>query len=174
MFKKSCLQFSPAAAQKLRSRARSTRWILALAGCCVLTGCRTLAPLAPVDLSEPGWTRREGQAVWQPGSGGPGIAGDLLVAKNPDGRSLVLFTKSPFPAIAAQLATNAWQVHVTPGDHTYAGRGAPPPRVLWLQLPACLAGATPPSPWCWKTLAGNSWRLENSGTGESLEGYLNP
>src|SRR5258708_3062502 len=45
-----------------------------------VVGCRTAAPLPVVNLKEPGWTVREGQAVWRRDRKAPEIAGDILVA----------------------------------------------------------------------------------------------
>src|SRR5436190_1004987 len=73
-----------------------------------LVGCRT-APLPPVNLHEPGWTVREGQAVWKRDQNTPEIAGEVLLATRPDGCTFVQFTKTPFPMIIAQTTTNHWQ-----------------------------------------------------------------
>lgn len=59
-------------------------------------------------------------------------------------------------------------------NKTYSGPGKPPARILWLWLPRCLAGETPPKKLSWQQLDKDSWRLENRATGESLEGYLSP
>src|SRR3954454_11899974 len=42
-------------------------------------GCST-APMHPVNLKEPGWTLREGQAVWKRNRNATEIAGEVLVA----------------------------------------------------------------------------------------------
>ena len=55
-----------------------------------LTGCRTIAPLPPVNLGDPLWTVREGQAVWKRDANSPEIAGDLILATDPAGRAFVL------------------------------------------------------------------------------------
>src|SRR3954468_18100353 len=70
--------------------------------------CRT-APLAPVDLKEPGWIVREGQAIWRRNKEAPEIAGELLVATR-DGMRFIQFTKTPFPMIVARSTTNRWQI----------------------------------------------------------------
>jgi hypothetical protein len=76
--------------------------------------------------------------------------------------------------VTAQYTGDSWQIRLGPENRAYAGRGTPPARVIWLHLPRCLAGGTPPDSWKWQRLAGGAWRLENNGTGEFLEGYLNP
>src|ERR1700741_4051068 len=137
-----------------------------------MLGCRTAPTLRPVNLATPGWTTREGQAVWRPRTGAPEIAGDLTVATRPDGSSFVQFTKTPIPFVVARAEGNAWQIHFVPGNKTYSGHGRPPGRIGWLQLPTSLAGVPPPKPWQWQMLGNNNWRLSNPTTGESLEGYL--
>src|SRR5262249_44449715 len=68
----------------------------------LLTGCFSASIRAPIDLTGPDWTRREGQAVWQAERHAAGVAGDLLVATHPDGRSLIQFIKPPLPFVTAQ------------------------------------------------------------------------
>jgi len=87
-----------------------------------LAGCQTIPALPPVNLSEPGWTIHEGQAVWRSKKDAPEIAGELLVAVNPDGRSFVQFTKTPLPFIVAQTTINSWQIHFVPNNRTYSAR----------------------------------------------------
>jgi hypothetical protein len=110
--------------------------------------------------------------VWRAKKDAPEIAGDLMVATNPDGRSIVQFTKTPLPFIVAECTSNSWQIQIVPNNKTYSGRGTPPARLVWLHLPQCLRGAPPPKAWTWKRLEDDRWRLENSGSGEFLEGYL--
>jgi hypothetical protein len=139
----------------------------------LLTACRTAAPLPKIDLSEPGWTVHQGQAVWRANSGAPEITGDLLLATNADGRVLVQFTKTPFPTIVAQTTPGFWQIESPAENRHHTGRGAPPERLLWFQLPRALSGSTLPHVWSWRNSPDN-WQLENSATGESLQGYLSP
>src|SRR2546421_166697 len=61
-----------------------------------LAGCALLPPLPQANLRDPGWTVREGQAVWKSKRGASDIAGEILVATQPDGRAFVQFTKTPF------------------------------------------------------------------------------
>jgi hypothetical protein len=141
----------------------------------LLTGCQTAPRLPRVDLAQPGWTTRQGQAVWRERTGEPEIAGELLVATRADGACLVEFTKTPLPMIVLQTTTNAWQFQYVPANRTYSGRGAPPTRVaVWLHLARCLAGSPPPKLWQWNVQTKNSWRLANPYSGEFLEGYLAP
>jgi hypothetical protein len=127
--------------------------------------------LPSVNLAEAGWTVREGQAVWRPKRDAPEIAGEILVATHGDSRGLVQFTKTPFPFVSARIQTNAWQIEFPTQNKHYSGRGEPPTRLLWFQLPRVISGASALKPWTWHFEA-NRWRLENLSTGESLEGYF--
>src|SRR5436190_16985831 len=102
------------------------------------TGCRTLPPLAPANLSEPGWTVRQGQAVWQSGKERPEIAGELLLATKSNGEVFVQFTKTPFPLVIAQQVANHWQVQFPTQNKSYSGLGTPPSRLIWFPLAEAL------------------------------------
>jgi len=145
--------------------------------CCLMicaAGCQTVPRLPAVNLSEPGWQVREGQAVWRAKRDAPEIAGEILLATRPDGRAFVQFTKTPFPFLIAQSRTNTWQAELPTQNRRYSGRGKPPKRLIWLYLPLILTGAAPPKGWEWQELEGGRWRLENRRTGEALEGYFTP
>jgi hypothetical protein len=137
-----------------------------------LTACRTAQQLPPLNLTESGWTTRQGQAVWRSKKGAPEISGELILATHTDGRSFVQFTKTPLPFVVAQTGTNFWQAQFVPNNKIYSGHGQPPARLVWLQLPRCLLGITPPKPWSWQRLENHGWRLENRFSGELLEGYF--
>ena len=145
---------------------RAAGWLLLMSFC----GCLTMRSLAKVNLSEPGWTIRQGQAVWQPGPKSPEIAGELLLATRPDGSTFVQFTKTPFPFAIAQTASNGWQIEFPPQNKRYAAPGKPPGRIVWFQLPNALTGKPLAKGWTWHN-SGTSWQLKNS-SGESLEGYF--
>jgi hypothetical protein len=72
----------------------------------------------------------------------------------------------------AQSTARQWEVEIPPQHKHYAGHGVPPLRVIWLYLPRVLAGKPPPKGWVWRQ-DDTQWHLENSTTGESLEGYFN-
>lgn len=149
--------------------------ILALLAACLLVlipGCATPPPLPKLNLNEPGWTIRQGQAVWHARRDAPEIAGDLLLATHPDGRAFVQFTKSPLSLAVAQKTRNQWQIEFPIQNKRYAGHGKPPSRVIWFLLPDALAGKPLPHPWHWTRLSDDRWRLQNPSTGESLEGFL--
>ena len=135
----------------------------------VTTGCRTGLP--PTDLKAPGWTLRQGQAVWSRERGAGEIAGDLLVATRADGSAFVQFTKTPFPFVVARSSAGRWEVEFPTQDKRYSGRGTPPRKLIWLYLPRMLSGAAAPSGWTWH-LSANEWHLQNLKSGETLEGYF--
>jgi hypothetical protein len=130
--------------------------------------------MAPVNLQQPGWRVREGQVVWKRNETAPEIAGDVLVATRADGRSFVQFTKTPFPMIIAQTTTNRWQIDIPMENKRYSGPGSPPKRLIWAYLPRLLAGDAPPKGWSWTRLPDNGLQLNNSQTGEMLQGYFSP
>lgn len=148
--------------------------IIALLFTAAFSGCQTIPALPPVNLSQPGWHIRHGQAVWRREKNAPEITGDLLVAINPDGRSFVQFTKTPLPFVMAQTTSNSWQINFVPANKIYSARGNPPARIVWFQLARFLAGAPPPKNWKWENPGNGGFRLDRPSTGESLEGYLTP
>lgn len=143
---------------------------------CLLCGCRTPAPPA-LDLSDPAWTVRQGQAVWvapSPKGQSEGLAGELLVATRPDGSCWVQFAKPPFNLVIAQRTSMRWNISFQQGRQRHGAPGKPPARLLWFQLPDALAGQTLESSWKFQRNADDAWLLENLKTGERLEGYLAP
>ena len=153
-------------------RANGVRYIFIFSAMVCFTACRSASPLPPVSLSEPGWTIRQGQAIWRRHHDAPDIAGELLVATHRDGRALLQFTKTPVPFLTAQTSSNAWQIQFVAENRIYSGRGTPPARLGWLQLTRCLNGISPPLSWRWQKFEEGRWRLENKTSGELLEGFL--
>ncbi len=147
---------------------------LLVLGLLVCVSCRTATSLPPVDFSSPGWRLRQGQAVWKPSKNRPELAGDLLLAVHTNGNYLIQFTKTPFALASAQVADGRWQIDFGAGQHSWSGQGAPPARFVWFQLARVLAGRPADAPWKFTRRADNSWRLENAGTGEYLEGQFFP
>lgn len=133
--------------------------------------CTTVKPFSQIDLKDPGWTVRQGQAVWHLPHGKAEIAGEVLLATRPEGESFVQFTKAPFALVIARCSAHHWQVEFPPENKHYAGPGTPPKRIIWLYLPRVLSGEPPPHNWTWRADS-NGWRLENTATGEALEGYF--
>lgn len=134
--------------------------------------CRTATSPPPADFSAPGWLLRQGQAVWKPSQSLPELACDLLLAVNTNRNYVVQFSKTPFLLAAAQVADSRWQIEFGAGQHSWRGRGAPPARFVWFQLVRILAGTPADDPWKFTSRTDRSWRLENSVTGEFLEGQF--
>jgi len=139
----------------------------------MLLGCQTAPSLPPADLQAPGWEIRQGQALWKPKRDADGIAGELLIAIQKDNRSLVQFSKTPFPIVTAGIGPNSWELEIpTQGKH-YSHRGTPPDRVIWFQLLKAISNGQLPKPWSWASPDGDGcWSLQNETSGESLEGYF--
>ena len=140
----------------------------------LLPGCQTTAPLPPVNLSEPGWKLHEGQALWRSSHDASEIAGEILVANHPDGRTWMQFIKTPLPLITAQMNGRRWQIEFIPEKRMVAGHDQPPARFIWLYLLRALNGVPSPAPMQFQKTADGSWRLENKTNGEGVNGYLNP
>ena len=138
------------------------------------TGCRTAPPLPPADFSAPGWRVQQGQAVWKPSSSRPELAGDLLLATNANGNFFIQFSKIPFPLVTALISGDQWQIEFGADRFSWHGHGVPPDRFAWFQLPPALLGGTLNGNWHFENVMTNSWRLENSNTGETLEGEFFP
>ena len=102
----------------------------------------------------------------------PEIAGEILLATNPNGRVWVQFSKNPFPLLIAQSAPHRWEVDAPPENKHYSGHGDPPKRLIFLYLPSVFSGHPPPKGWTWRPSSANSGRLENPSTGESLEVFF--
>jgi hypothetical protein len=137
-------------------------------------GCRTANPLPPADFSAPGWHVQQGQAIWKPSSNRPELAGDLLLATNANGNIFIQFSKTPFPLATAQISDGQWRIEFGDGAFSWHGRGAPPGRFAWFQLPHGLLDSNVGGNWKFSHPASDSWRLENPHTGETLEGFLSP
>ena len=140
----------------------------------VCAGCRTANPLPPADFSTSGWRVQQGQAVWKPSASRPELAGDLLLATNANGNFFIQFSKIPFPLATAQVSGSQWQVEFGADQYSWHGRGTPPGRFAWFQLPRALFGAGVGGSWQFTRVETNSWRLENPRTGEILEGGFFP
>ena len=104
----------------------------------------------------------------------PEIAGDLVFARDQEGRRLLQFDKTPMSMMSAQTTSNRWLIQFPPRQMSFSGHGPGPTRFLWLYLPAALAGEKLPSTLHFERKPEGGWRLENTRTGESLEGFLAP
>ena len=136
--------------------------------------CRTANPLPPADLSAPGWRVQQGQAIWHPPGHRPELAGDLLLATNVNGNFFIQLTKTPFPLVTAEAFGDQWQIEFGAEEHSWHGRGEPPQRFIWFQLPQALLDGKTAGNWRFENVTTNSWRLENPRAGEKLEGGFFP
>ena len=148
-------------------------WSVWLAVLTLLCGCQTTTQ-SLFTASGPGWHVQQGQALWRPKQGLPEFGGDLALASNADGCALIQFDKTPLSMVFAQTTTNRWLIRFPQQQYSFSGHEPAPVRFAWLYLPAALAGAQLPSPFHFERKPDGGWRLENSRTGETVEGYLSP
>ena len=148
-------------------------WPILLAGVVLLSGCQT-TPKNLFTADGPGWKVQQGQALWRPNKDLPEFGGDLVFASNPDGRSLIQFDKTPLAMVSAQVTPAQWLIRFPQGQMNFAGHGAASTRFGWLYLPAALRGEKLPDAVHFARKPDGGWRLENSRTGETIEGFLSP
>jgi hypothetical protein len=162
----------PIETEKVRVRRPSFilfAWLLVFGG-----GCRTVTPFPPADFSAPGWHVQQGQAVWKFSPGRPELTGDLLLATNRNGDFFIQFSKTPFPLATAQVSGDQWRIELGADKYSRQGRGAAPNRFAWFELPRTLLDPNIGGDWQFIRIEANSWRLENSHSGETLEGEFFP
>ena len=135
--------------------------------------CRTVPDLPAVNLSEPGWTLRQGQAVWRSERGKPEIAGELVYATRGD-RAMLQLTKNPLPFVTAQISGEQWQIEFAPQRRKFSGTGVPDERLLWIHLARALNGIKPPATLRFAANGPHGFLLENPKSGETVSGFLNP
>jgi len=138
----------------------------------VISGCRTAPPMAPADLAQPGWTIRRGQALWQPKTDAPEVAGQLLIASSESGGDLVRFSKDPMEIVFARRNDQGWTLNIPAFDKSFSGRGRPPRRIGWFQFADAVFRGTPGPGWEWSGIDDERWELTNPKTGERLEGFF--
>jgi hypothetical protein len=156
-----------------RRGTRLSQWSPLLVILMICSGCQT-ATKSLFTASGPGWHVQEGQALWRPRRGYPELGGELLVASHADGRCLVEFSKTPLALVAAQTTRTNWLIQFPPRRMSFSGRGEPPSRFAWLYLGPALSGEKLPAAFHFERNAEGGWRLENSKSGETLEGFLVP
>ena len=143
-----------------------------LAGLVLFCSCRT--PKNLFTATGPGWQVQQGQALWRPKNGLPEFGGDLVLASDAGGRALLQFDKTPLSMVFAQTTTNHWLIRFPQRRIGFSGDAPAPTRFAWLYLPAALEGRKLPPPLLFGHRPDGGWRLENTVTGETLEGYLSP
>jgi hypothetical protein len=137
----------------------------------ICSGCHT-RPLPPTNFTEPGWKIQQGQAVWRAKQDATELAGELLFATNLDNRTVLQFTKTPFPFVVAQTTPQGWQLEVPAQNKKYSGSGKAPARISWFHLANAFRGVLPPKPWVFERNGDENWRLINRSSGEMIEGFL--
>ncbi len=152
-----------------RGSAAILAGLLALA-----TGCCTAGKLAPISVSGPGWQIRQGQAVWTPSRDQTGLGGELLVASHQSGIYVFDFEKTPLPVTKGQVTSTNWLIQFPAQKRSLGSRGPPPARFAWLYLGAALQDQPLPKPLRFEREPEGRWRLENTRSGETIEGFLTP
>ena len=96
------------------------------------------------------------------------------MASDADGRCAIQFTKTPLPLVLAQTTRTNWLIEFPPRRMSFGGHRTPPTRFAWLYLHAALSGDSLPSTLRFQRKPDGGWRLENTRSGETLEGFLAP
>jgi hypothetical protein len=138
----------------------------------IFCGCQTSKNLFVVN--GPGWRVEQGQALWRPKSDMPEFGGDLVLARDDSGRCLIQFDKTPMAILSAQVTSNRWLIKFPQRNLSFGGFMPPSTRFGWLYLPDALAGRPLPKFMLFTQTPDGGWRLENSRTGETVEGFLEP
>jgi hypothetical protein len=153
---------------------RPMLWLALLTIAMFSSGCRTTTGTPLFTTSGPGWHTQEGQALWRPGRGMPELGGDLVMVSHDDGQCAIEFAKTPLSLVSAQTTRTNWLIQFPPQRMGFSGRGPGPTRFAWLYLHTALAGESLPQPLRFERKPDGNWRLENTRTGETLEGFLAP
>jgi len=124
--------------------------------------------LPPVDTSSPGWTVRQGQALWRTENEKPEVAGDVVLSSHPQAGSFIQFSKT-LPILSARITPEGWEFQTIPENKRYSGRGKPPRRIVWLQLLRVLEGQEISDRWTVAKPSSDYLLLEDLHTGERLE-----
>ncbi len=144
-----------------------------VAGLLFISGCQT-STQSLFATTGSSWRIQQGQALWRPKSGLPEFGGDLVLARDDAGNCLMQFDKTPMAILSAQTTTNRWLIKFPQKNWSFSGHGNAPLRFSWLYLPNALAGKSLPKQLHFETKADGGWCLENSRTGETVEGFLSP
>jgi hypothetical protein len=153
---------------------RPVLWLALLTIAMFSSGCRTTTGTSLFTTSGPGWHAQEGQVLWRPGRGLPELGGDLVMVSHEDGRCAIEFAKTPLSLVSAQTTRTNWLIQFPPQQMRFSGRGPGPTRFAWLYLHTALAGEQLPQPLRFERKPDGGWRLENTRSGETLEGFLAP
>jgi hypothetical protein len=152
---------------------RPVLWLALLTIAMFSSGCQT-ATRSLFTATGPGWHVQEGQALWRPGREYPELGGDLVLASDEGGRCLIQFAKTPMTLVSVQTTRTNWLIQFPPQRMGFSGRGPGPTRFAWLYLHTALTSEPLPPPFRFERKPDGGWRLENTRTGETLEGFLAP
>jgi hypothetical protein len=97
-----------------------------------------------------------------------------VVASDHQGRCFIQFAKTPMSLVSGQTTPTHWLIQFPSGKMSFSGRGEPSTRFAWLHLPRALIGQPLPRSLHFELKPDGSWRLENSRSGETVEGFLAP
>lgn len=134
----------------------------------MLFSCSSGAPLPEVDLSAPGWTVWNGQALWKAETDRSAIAGEIVLARHDNGDVLISFAKPPVPIFTAQTSGKRWKIDFIHTQDTYWGTGGPPSLFVWFQIPSLLQDATVPEGWQVIAVDDAIWELQDPHSGEQI------
>ena len=147
--------------------------LILLATLLFLPGCQS--PVKSLfEATGPNWHVQQGQALWRPKTGLPEFGGDLVLASDDAGRHLIQFDKTPMAILSAQITSNRWLIKFPAQNLSFSGFGQGSTRFGWLYLPEALDGKPLPKNFKFERKPDGGWRLENSRTGETVEGFLSP
>lgn len=138
------------------------------------TGCRTFGDASRISTAGPGWRVLNGQAVWRPSRNRPELGGDLLVARHENGSYIFDFEKTPLPITMGHTTSTNWLIQFPAQRFSFGGKGKPPLRFTWLYLGAALDDKPLPEPFRFQRKPDGGWLLQNTNSGESIEGFLTP
>jgi hypothetical protein len=153
-------------------------WIRLIFTCCVLlpllvsVGCRSLQPIPAANLSEPGWKLQQGQGLWRTSEDAPEIAGEILFATHPDGRTVLQFAKNPIPFVNVQTSNELWRIEFVPQQKQFSGKGTPTTRLIWVHLSRALSGQKTQPPLRLERKSPDEFTFKNLSTGENISGFL--
>jgi hypothetical protein len=142
---------------------------------CLLLLCGCQSPIHSLfTATGPGWQVRQGQALWRPQHGMPEFGGDFVIASDDTGRHLIQFDKTPMNILSAQTTSNRWLIQFPQRHLSFSGFGRGSTRFSWLYVPEAVEGGSLPKVMHFERKPDGGWRLENSATGETIEGYFSP
>jgi hypothetical protein len=87
---------------------------------------------------------------------------------------LIQFAKTPMTLVSAQTTRTNWLIQFPAGRMSFTGHRQRPTRFALLYLHAALTGEQLPPPLHFETKPEGRFRLENTHSGETLEGFLAP